>query len=192
MADFALDLSKIVPEKKLTGGAGKARKKRKLGPKGSAVFGTASSSPCGASSSLGTKVTSLTVLQKSKPIKKEILVIDVDLEMGRPFLLPKIVTDRGFLEKNPLQVAAVEKAAILEVDDDAGRDRILEDTAGLLRMLETVLVFHEDRSSRRKDLEKMKEEYVKLEAENMKLENEVVDLRGKKKILWQRLRKIGS
>jgi hypothetical protein len=180
MADFALDLSKIVPEKKLTGGAGKARKKRKLGPKGSAVFGTASSSPCGASSSLGTKVTSPAVLQKSKPIKEEIPVIDVDLEMGRPFLLPKIVTDRGFLEKNPLQVAAVEKAAILEVDDDAGRDCILEDSAGLLRMLETVLVLHEDRSSRRKDLEKMKEEYVKLEAENMKLENEVVDLREKK------------
>jgi cell division protein FtsB len=47
-------------------------------------------------------------------------------------------------------------------------------------MLETVLVLHEDRSGRRKDLEKMREKYVKLEAENMKLENEVVDLRGKK------------
>jgi cell division protein FtsB len=180
MADFALDLSKIVSEKKLTGGAGKAGKKRKLGPKGGAVLGTASSSPCGASSSLGTKVSSPNVLQKSKLIKEEIPVIDVDLEMGRPFLLPKIVTDRDFLEKNPLQVAAVEKAAILEMDDDSGRDRIIEDSAGLLRMLETVLVLYEDRSSRQNDLEKMKAGYVKLEAENMKLENEVVDLRGKK------------
>jgi chromosome segregation ATPase len=74
----------------------------------------------------------------------------------------------------------VERAAILEVDDESGRDRIIEDSARLLRILETVLVLHEDRSSRRKDLEKMKEEYVKLEAENMKLENEVVDLRGEK------------
>jgi cell division protein FtsB len=181
MADFALDLSKIVSEKKLTGGVGKAgQKKRKLGPKGSAVFGTASSSPCGPSSSLGTKVTSPTVLPKSKAFKEEIPVIDVDLEMGKPFLLPKVVSDKDFVEKNPLQVTAVEKAAILEADDESGWNRIIEDSAGLLRMLETVLVLHEDRSSRRNDLEKMKAEYARLEAENMKLENEVVDLRGKK------------
>jgi hypothetical protein len=180
MADFALDLSKIVSEKKLTGGAGKAGKKRKLGPRGSAVLGTTSSSPCGASSSLGTKVISPNVLPKSKLTKEEIPLVDLDVEMGKPFLLPKVVTDKGFLEKNSLQVAAVEKAAILEMDDESGRDRIVEDSAGLLRMLETVLVLHEDRSGRRKDLEKMREKYMKLEAENMKLENEVVDLRGKK------------
>jgi hypothetical protein len=99
MADFALDLSKIVSEKKLTGEASKAAKKRKLGPKGSAAFGTASSSPCGASSSLGPKVTSPNVPQKSKPIKEGNPVIDVDLEMGRPILLPRVVTDKDFLEK---------------------------------------------------------------------------------------------
>jgi cell division protein FtsB len=180
MGDFVDDLSKIVSEKKLTGGTSKGGKKRKLVTKGSAVFGTASSSPGGGSSSLGTKVTSPPVLQKSKLVKEEIPVVDLDLEMGRPFLLPKIVTDRDFLEKNPLQVAAVEKAAILEMDDDSGRDRIIEDSAGLLRMLETVLVLYEDRSILQNDLEKMKAGYVKLEAENMKLENEVVDLRGKK------------
>jgi hypothetical protein len=38
MADFDLDLSKIVSDKKLIGGASKASKKRKLGLKGSAVF----------------------------------------------------------------------------------------------------------------------------------------------------------
>ncbi|KAK2437677.1 hypothetical protein QL285_022542 [Trifolium repens] len=181
MTDFAADLSKIVSEKKLTGGAGKTGpKKRKLGPKGSAAFGTASSSPCGASSSLGTKVTSPNVVPKSKTIREGNPVIDVDVEMGRPFLLPRVVTDKDFLEKNPLQVTAVEKAAILEVDDELARDRIIDDSAGLLRMLETVLVLHEDRSSRRNDIEKMKAEYSRLEAENMKLENEVVDLRRKK------------
>jgi cell division protein FtsB len=170
-----------VSEKKLTGGAGKTGpKKRKLGPKGSAAFGTASSSPCGASSSLGTKVTSPNVLPTSKPIKVGNPAIDVDVEMGRPILLPRVMTDKDFLEKNLLQVAAVEKAAILEMDDEAARDRIIDYLAGLLRMLETVLVLHEDRSSRRNDMEKMKAEYSKLEAENMKLENEVVDLRGKK------------
>jgi cell division protein FtsB len=178
MADFALDLSKIVSDKKLAGGAGKTGKKRKLGPKGSAAFATTSSSPCGASSSLGTKMTSPNILQKSKPIREGTPVID--LETGMPILLPKVVSDRDFLEKNPLQVTAVEKAAILEADDDYTRDRIIEDSAGLLRMLETVLVLHEDRNDLRKDLEKMRGEYSKLEAENMKLENEVVDLRGKK------------
>jgi cell division protein FtsB len=178
MADVAADLCKIVSEKKITGGAGKAGKKRKLGTKSSAVFGTASSSPGGASSSLGTKVTSSNVLQKTKLVKEEIQV--VDLEMEKPFLLPKVVSDKDFLEKNPLQVAAVEKAAILGMDEEASRDRILEDSAGLLRMLETLLVLHDDRGNRRSDLEKLQAANAKLEAENLKLENEVVDLRGKK------------
>jgi cell division protein FtsB len=134
MASFAADLSKIVSEKKLTGGAGKAGKKRKLGPKGSAVFGTASSSPCGASSSLGKKVTSPNIVQKTKPVK----------------------------------------------EDQDGRDRIIEDSVGLLRILETVLVLHEDKGNRRHDLENLKAANLKLEAENMQLENEVVDFRGKK------------
>jgi cell division protein FtsB len=178
MADFAADLNKIVSEKKLTGGAGKAGKKRKLATKGSAVFGSASSSPGGASSSLGTKVASPYVAQKTKLVKEEIPL--VDLEVEKPFLLPRVISDKDFLEKNPLQVAAADKAAILGMDDESGRDRIIDDSAGLLRMLETVLVLHEDRSNRRNDLEKLKAANAKLEAENMKLENEVVDLRGKK------------
>jgi predicted RNase H-like nuclease (RuvC/YqgF family) len=96
------------------------------------------------------------------------------------FLLPRVISDKDFLEKNPLQVAAADKAAILGMDDESGRDRIIDDSAGLLRMLETVLVLHEDRSNRRNDFEKLKAANAKLDAENMKLENEVVDLRGKK------------
>jgi hypothetical protein len=179
MADFDLDLSKIVSDKRVTGGASKAAKKRKLGPKGSAVFATASSSPGGASSSLGTKVTSPPVSQKSKPVKEGTPVVDL-VEMGRPFLLPKVVTDQDFLEKNPLQVAVVEKAALLEMNEEAAHDQIVDDSTALLRMVERVMVLHEDRSDRRKELERMKGEFSKLEAENMKLENEVVDLRGKK------------
>jgi hypothetical protein len=180
MADFAADLSKIVSEKKLTGGAGKIPKKRKLANRGSAVFTSGSSSPGGCSSSMGTKVTSPSVLPKSNLVKGETPFIDVDAEMGRPFLLPRVMTDKDFLEKNPLQVAAVEKAAILEMDDEAARDQVIDDSAALLRMLERVLVLQEDKSGHRKDLEKMRGAFSKLEAENMKLENEVVDLRGKK------------
>jgi hypothetical protein len=170
-----------VSEKKLTGGAGKTGpKKRKLGTKGSAAFGTASSSPCGASYSLGTKVTSPNVPPKIKPIKEVNPVIDVDMEVGRPILPPRVVTDKDYLEKNPLQVAAVEKAAILEMSDESAHDQIIDDSAALLRMLERVLVLQDDKSSRRKNLENLKGEYLALEVENMKLENEVVDLRGKK------------
>jgi hypothetical protein len=181
MADFAADLSKIVSEKKLTGGAGKTGlKKRKLGTKSSAAFGTASSSPCVASSSLGTNATSPNVPPKIKPIKEVNPVIDVDMEVGRPILLPRVVTDKDYLEKNHLQVAAVEKAAILEMSDESAHDQIIDDSAALLRMLERVLVLQDDKSSRRKNLENLKGEYLALEVENMKLENEVVDLRGKK------------
>jgi predicted RNase H-like nuclease (RuvC/YqgF family) len=77
-------------------------------------------------------------------------------------------------------VAAAEKAAILGADEDVGREQILEDSAGVLRMLETVLVLHEERGSHRNDFEKLKTANAKLGAENMKLENEVVDLWGKK------------
>jgi chromosome segregation ATPase len=100
--------------------------------------------------------------------------------MGRPFLLPRVITDKDFLEKNSLQVAVVEKAAILEMDDESTHDQIVDDSDALLRMLERVLVLQEDKSSRRKDLEKLRGDYQALEAENIKLENEVVDLRGKK------------
>ncbi|WJX33097.1 hypothetical protein P8452_21344 [Trifolium repens] len=180
MADFAADLSKIVSEKKLTGGAGKIPKKRKLANRGSAVFTSGSSSPGGCSSSLGTKVTSPTVLPKSNLVKGEVPFIDVDAEMGRPFLLPRVMTDKEFLGKNSLQVVAVEKAAILKMDGEVAHDQIIDDSAALLRMLERVLVLQEDKNDHQEDLEKMKGAYTKLEAENMKLENEVVDLRGKK------------
>jgi hypothetical protein len=54
MADFAADLAKIVSDKKVAGKGGKVTKKRKLGPKSSAIFGgTVSSSPGVASSSKG-------------------------------------------------------------------------------------------------------------------------------------------
>jgi hypothetical protein len=180
MADFAADLSKIVSEKKLTGGAVKAPKKRKLANRGSAVFTSGSSSPGGSSSSLGAKVVSPTVKPKSNLVKGEVSIIDVDLDVGKPFLLPRVVADKDFLDKNPLQVAAEEKAAILGADREVAHDQIIDDSAALLRMLERVLVLQEDRNGRQKDAENMKEAYSKLEAENMKLENELVDLRGKK------------
>jgi cell division protein FtsB len=66
------------------------------------------------------------------------------------------------------------------MSDESTHDQIIDDSAALLRMLERVLVLQEDKSSRRKDIEKWKGDYQALEAENMKLENEVVDLRGKK------------
>jgi hypothetical protein len=107
-----------------TGKTGKGGKKRKLGPKTSALLGqpaTASSSPGGTSSSLGTsKITSTAMTQKLKQPKVEIPV--VDLEMEKPFVLPKVVTDKEFFEKNPLQVAAVEKTAILEMEQEVCRD----------------------------------------------------------------------
>jgi hypothetical protein len=130
--------------------------------------------PGAANSSLGVlKVTSPNVVQKLKKTKEEIYV--VDLEMEKPFVLPRFISDNTFLDKNPLQVAAVDKAAILEMDQRASRDQILEDSTSLLRPLETVLILNEDRGSKTKDLERLREVNAKLE-----LENEVVDLRGKK------------
>jgi hypothetical protein len=115
MADFAADLCKIVSDKKITGKGGKVAKKRKLGPKSSAIFGATLSSPGVASSSQGgSKVVSPNVMQKAKPATGEIPL--VDLEMEKPFLLLKVVSDKDFLDKNPLQLAAVEKAAILGMD----------------------------------------------------------------------------
>jgi hypothetical protein len=129
---------------------------------------------------MGTKMASPNVLPKSNLVKGEATFVDLDADMGRPFLLPIVVTDKEFLEKNSLQVAAVEKAAILEMSEESAHDQIIDDSTALLRMLERVLVLQEDKSGRRNDLEKLRGEYLALEAENMKLENEVIDLRGKK------------
>jgi hypothetical protein len=112
-------------------------------------------------------------------VKGERTLIDLETEMGRPFLLPRVVSDKDFLEKNPLQVAAVEKAAIREMSDEGARNQIVDDSAALLRMLERVLVLQEDKDSGRQGFEKLKGEYEVLEAVNLKLENEVIDLRGK-------------
>jgi hypothetical protein len=105
--------------------------------------------------------------------------IDVDAEIEKPFLLPRVVSDKDFLGRNPLQVAAVEKAAILEMSEEDTRNQIVDDSAALLRMLERVLVLQEDKDSGRQNFEKLKGDYEELEAANLKLENQVVDLRGK-------------
>jgi hypothetical protein len=99
--------------------------------------------------------------------------------MEKPFVLPKVVTDKEFFEKNPLQVAAVEKTAILEMEQEVCRDQILEDSTRLLRLLETVFVLNEDRGSKTHELRLLREANAKLEVENMGLENEVTALRGK-------------
>jgi hypothetical protein len=39
---------------------------------------------------MGTKVTSPSVLPKSNLVKGEVPFIDVDAEMGKPFLLPEL------------------------------------------------------------------------------------------------------
>jgi hypothetical protein len=163
----------------LTGGAAKIPKKRKMSTRGSAIFTSGSSSPGGSSSAVGTKVTSPSILPKSNLVKGEVPFIDVDAEIEKPFLLPRVVSDKDFLGRNPLQVAAVEKAAILEMSEEDTRNQIVDDSAALLRMLERVLVLQEDKDSGRQNFEKLKGDYEELEAANLKLENQVVDLRGK-------------
>jgi hypothetical protein len=175
MADFAAELSKIVSDRKALG-----KTKKKLSSKTSAVLGqgvAGSSSPGGASSSLGaSKVVSPAAVQMPKRQRQDVPV--VDLEVEKPFLLPRVISDKDFLVKNPLQVAAVEKVAILGMDSATCREQLIEDSAGLLRLLETALVLNDDRGSQVKDLEVLREANEKLSAENMKLENEVIDLRG--------------
>jgi hypothetical protein len=96
MGDFVADLTRIVSEKKLTEGAAKVSKKRKLANRGSAVFASGSASPGGSSSSMGTKVTSPNILPKSNLVKGGVSVIDVDAEIGKPFLLPRVMATRIF------------------------------------------------------------------------------------------------
>ncbi|MCI28644.1 hypothetical protein A2U01_0049846, partial [Trifolium medium] len=112
--------------------------------------------------------------------REEVPVIDLDLE--RPFLLPRCFSAQGYLEKHPLVVAEVERSFILGLEPAARQEQLVQDTAAMMRLMEMVMVLNDERGSSFKDLEKLKARNEKLEAKVLKLELEVTDHKEKSKV----------
>ncbi|MCH82826.1 hypothetical protein A2U01_0003638 [Trifolium medium] len=151
------------------------------------------SSPGGASSSLGAANTGSPVVRQPPPKRQreEVPVINLDLE--RPFLLPRCFSAQGFLEKHPLMVAEVERSDIMGLEPAARQEQLVQDTAAMMRLLETALVLNDEKDSSTRDLEKLKGRNEKLEAE---AEKDLRDLRAshteEKKNLVEELGKLKS
>ncbi|MCI06673.1 hypothetical protein A2U01_0027733, partial [Trifolium medium] len=99
--------------------------------------------------------------------------------LEQPFLLPRCFSSRGFMEKHPPMVAEVERAIILDMGPTSQQDRLMQDTAAVMRLLETALVLNDEKGSSTRDLEKLKFRNEKLEADVLKLENKLTNHRGK-------------
>ncbi|MCI78736.1 hypothetical protein A2U01_0100007, partial [Trifolium medium] len=63
----------------------------------------------------------------------------------------------------------------------ARQDRLVQDIADVMRLLETALVLNDEKGSSSRDLEKLKIWNEKLEAKVLKVEIEVTDHREKSK-----------
>ncbi|MCI40272.1 hypothetical protein A2U01_0061505, partial [Trifolium medium] len=59
------------------------------------------------------------------------------------------------------------------------QDQLIQDTAAVMRLLETALVLNDEKGNSTRELEKLKVWNEKLEAEVLMLEGEAIDLRGK-------------
>ncbi|MCI64944.1 hypothetical protein A2U01_0086202, partial [Trifolium medium] len=70
-------------------------------------------------------------------------------------------------------VVDVERSIILDMEPTARQDRLMQDTAAVMRLLETALVLNDEKGSSSRDLEKLKIRNEKLEAKVLKLEIEV-------------------
>ncbi|MCH82125.1 hypothetical protein A2U01_0002922, partial [Trifolium medium] len=128
-----------------------------------------SSSLGGVSSSQGGVHTGSPVVREP-PAKKqrEDPFIDIDA-LEQPFLLPRCFSSRGFMENHPPMVADVERAIILDLGPAARQDRLVQDIAAVMRLLETALVLNNEKDNSTRDLEKLKFRNEKLEAEAKKL-----------------------
>ncbi|MCI37524.1 hypothetical protein A2U01_0058748, partial [Trifolium medium] len=122
-----------------------------------------SSSPGGVSSSQGgSNVGSPVGVQPPpKRQREEDPVIDVE-QFEKPFLLPRVFSDKGFMEKYPPMVAAVERSLILDMGPAARQDQLVQDTAAVIRLLETALVLNDEQGSSTRELGKLREKNEKL------------------------------
>ncbi|MCI79152.1 hypothetical protein A2U01_0100423, partial [Trifolium medium] len=75
-----------------------------------------------------------------------------------------------FLEKHPPMVADVERSIVLDMGSASRQDQLVQDTAAVMRLLETSLVLNNEKGSSTTELEKLKVRNEKLEAEVLKLE----------------------
>ncbi|MCI05914.1 hypothetical protein A2U01_0026969, partial [Trifolium medium] len=179
MADFADELLKTAADQK-----GPKRGKKKVKSRAIVVLEQSgsggSSSPGGVSSSQGGAPMGSPVVRQPPPKRQREEEIVIDFEaFKKPFLLPRVFSDEGFLEKHSPMVADVERFIVLDMGQAARQDQLVQDIADVMRLLETTLVLNDEQGSSTRDLEKLKAQNEKLEAEVLKLDGEAIDLRGK-------------
>ncbi|CAJ2671871.1 uncharacterized protein LOC123891775 [Trifolium pratense] len=172
MADLASELVRIAAEQKGEKARKKARRAKPtilMGDQG-ASGSVSQSSPVG--SSAGTPA------GRAKMHREEQMTPIVDLSEGDGgFVLPACLSNRGFFDKNPLQVPVSEKKYILGASASARQKQLNEDVATVIRLAETALVLNEGGPTH--EVEKLAARNAKLEGKIVLMEGELIDLRGK-------------
>jgi hypothetical protein len=172
MADFAKEFMKHAVDQ------GNKKKGKKVTAR-SALSVVVSNSGTGAASSgyPGGRITSPlgpSSARVSKTQRGPDDIIDVDADVG--FTLPQCHENANFLVDYPLKVPESEKKVIRGMAVGRRGEGLARDAAGLIRILETVLMLHEDAVIPSPKLQELKGEKALLETKVLGLQNRVQEL----------------
>ncbi|MCH84879.1 hypothetical protein A2U01_0005716, partial [Trifolium medium] len=149
--------------------------------------GSTFSSAAGGISSESPVVGSPQVVTSKLEKKKRKMDVDfVDLEVNEPGIqgrtvVPGCWSKKGFLSLNPLVVEEQEKAVIRSIEPKRREKFLVDDIAGLMRLVSTALVLNEDSAEPSREAQALKEKISEQEAMITKLEIAAEDFEEKKK-----------
>ncbi|MCI14544.1 hypothetical protein A2U01_0035676 [Trifolium medium] len=146
MVSFAERMLKLAADDKVTKKVKKNKGRTALVLDQSKSAPGSSSSPGGhvCSSQAGAQVSPSVVKEPPPKRQREDDLADLTAP-EKPFLLPRCFSARGFLEKHPPMVADVERSAILTMEPAVRLNLLMNDTAAVMRMLETALVLSDEK-----------------------------------------------
>ncbi|MCI01752.1 hypothetical protein A2U01_0022780, partial [Trifolium medium] len=173
MASFGERMLKLAADNKKTG-------KKKI--KGGTVVSLSQSAPGNSSSPGGGHACSSAPKETPQKRQRQDDSVVVLTASEPQFVLPNCFGARGFLERFHPAVADSEKSIILGMTPTAQETQLVQDTAAVMRLLETALVLNSEETCPVAELKKLQAKNEKLRVEVTKVENAFSDYREKHEI----------